>query len=224
MSHRKQLRALDLFCGAGGASRGLQQAGFHVTGVDLTPQPRYAGDVFHQADAMTFPLGGFDFIWASPPCQFASEVTPLHRRQMHANLIPATRDRLKRSGTHYAIENVENARHHLIHPVCLCGVFFGLRTFRHRYIETSVRLDHTPRGPDGLYLIHLHDFSPLLVTTAGANSRKIGNFKSVKHAVPAYGIDWMIGRELAQAIPPAYSKYIAEQMMPHILSARSEVA
>lgn len=51
-------RALDLFCGAGGATKGLQLAGFHVTGVDIAPQPRYCGDVLHQVDAMTFPLKG----------------------------------------------------------------------------------------------------------------------------------------------------------------------
>jgi DNA (cytosine-5)-methyltransferase 1 len=216
-------RALDLFCGAGGATRGLQLAGFHVTGVDLAAQPRYVGDAFHQADAMTFPLEGFDFVWASPPCQFASEVTPKRHRQFHPNLIPSTRARIW-GRVPYAIENVEAARKYLIDPICLCGVYFGLRTFRHRYIEASVPLGHTPRGPDGLYLPHVHDFSPLLVTTAGANSRRIGNFKSVKHAPAAYGIDWMIGRELAEAIPPAYAKYIGDQMMPHVLARMKERA
>jgi len=63
------LRALDLFCKAGGATRGLQLAGFHVTGVDIEPQPRYVGDAFIQGDALEVELGGYDFIWASPPCQ-----------------------------------------------------------------------------------------------------------------------------------------------------------
>lgn len=32
------MRAIDLFCGAGGVSVGLARAGFHVTAVDSNPK------------------------------------------------------------------------------------------------------------------------------------------------------------------------------------------
>ena len=44
--------ALDLFCGAGGASVGLYQAGFEVYGIDIEPQLNYPY-AFAQADALT---------------------------------------------------------------------------------------------------------------------------------------------------------------------------
>lgn len=47
-------RFLDLFCCQGGTTHGYQLAGFCVTGVDIAPQPRYIGEGFHQADAITF--------------------------------------------------------------------------------------------------------------------------------------------------------------------------
>ena len=45
-------RLLDLYCGAGGCTRGYQMAGFHVTGVDLVRSSNYCGDDFIQADAL----------------------------------------------------------------------------------------------------------------------------------------------------------------------------
>jgi hypothetical protein len=84
-------RLLDLFCKAGGAARGYQRAGFYVVGVDIEPQPNYAGDEFILADALDPPVfwDEFDAVHASPPCQFR---TAYKRRLGHVaespNLIP----------------------------------------------------------------------------------------------------------------------------------------
>lgn len=148
-------RALDLFCCAGGATKGLQRAGFHVTGVDLNPQPRYCGDEFHRADAMTFPLDGFDFIWASPPCQAFTRLRSLQRGKEYPDLIAATRERLISSNIPYSIENVDGA------PlggylILLCGTMFGLETRggraelrRHRLFETSFSIPLRPQCQHG---------------------------------------------------------------------------
>jgi len=60
---------LDLGCGAGGVTKGYQQAGFYVIGIDVNPQPRYIGDEFQHADALTVSLRDADAIHASMPCQ-----------------------------------------------------------------------------------------------------------------------------------------------------------
>jgi DNA (cytosine-5)-methyltransferase 1 len=148
-------RCLDLFCGAGGATKGLQRAGFHVTGVDIKPQPRYCGDAFVQADAMTFEfswtrefVGGsmdahpdlcdrcglawdrhFDFVWASPICQGFTDLRALHPDREYPNQIPETRRRLIKSRVPFAIENVDGAPlGETGNLIVLCGTMFGLRT------------------------------------------------------------------------------------------------
>jgi hypothetical protein len=64
------MRALDGFCGRGGWTRGLIEAGFECDGFDLDPQPDYPGR-FLQADARTFhpEPETYDVVVMSPPCQ-----------------------------------------------------------------------------------------------------------------------------------------------------------
>lgn len=129
------MRLLDLFCGAGGASVGYQRAGFHVTGVDVVAQPRYAGDLFIQADALTLDpswLATFDVIHASPPCQEYSATARLRDAQGKQGttqaLLEPVREMLRATGKPYVIENVPRAP--LLDPTWLCGSMFGLGVWR----------------------------------------------------------------------------------------------
>ena len=121
------LKALDLYSGAGGATRGLQDAGFAVTGVDIVSQPRYVGDRFICADVLSLTaefIASFDFVWSSPPCQFHSAMKVLHKRETPLEPDPRLRVLLKSSGKPFVIEDVEAAREWLIDPTLLCGTMF----------------------------------------------------------------------------------------------------
>ena len=139
-------RLLDLFSGAGGCARGYHDAGFEVVGVDQVPQPNYPYE-FHQADAMTFPLDGFDAIHASPPCQAHSTIAKQQRvlrpgAYEHPDLVDATRQRLIEAGVPWVIENVPGAP--LANAIQLCGSSFGLNVRRHRLFECSFPIMGVP--------------------------------------------------------------------------------
>jgi len=212
-------KALDLFCGAGGATKGLQRAGFHVTGVDINPQPRYCGDELIQADALAPPvdLADFDFIWASPPCQAYTLAAPLQKRD-NPRLIEPVRELLVASGKPYTIENVPKAP--LINPTTLCGLTFGLRVKRHRIFETTfpVQPPICPKGHPGDWLI-VFGWSALKRSRGAGTGPKKDRGKTKGHSVPhaeagaAMGIDWMNRKELSESIPPAYSEFIARAFL-----------
>lgn len=208
-------RLLDLFCGAGGATRGYQLAGFHVTGVDIKPQPNYCGDEVHQADAMTFPLDGFDAIHASPPCQDHTSLAFTRSGEPHGTgwMLAETIRRLKVSGHPYVIENVPGAD--MPGAFTLCGRAFGIqRLRRHRLFLTNVAMLVPPCACDGTQPIGIYgDLSK--------NDRKVSNSvdgyvrmrAGVQTARDLLGCPWMNARELSQAIPPAYTQHIGEQLL-----------
>lgn len=200
-------RALDLFAGAGGATRGLQLAGYHVTGVDIRPQPNYCGDEFICRDALDMGLGPhFDLVWASPPCQ---AFTAYKRRPNHVahreNLIPRVREWLRRADVTWVIENVEGAP--LKDPFTLCGSMFGLDVRRHRIFETSFPV----LAPDCRHDLQTPRFPPATNRTNKRSTVEVGVWRiPLEVQQKAMGIDWMTLEELSQAIPPAYGEFIGK--------------
>ena len=203
------MRLLDLFCGAGGAAMGYHLAGFEVVGVDIDPQPNYPF-AFHQADALTFPLTGFDAVHASPPCQAYSTIAKQHGKQ-YPDLVAETRNKLAQWGGAYVIENVPGAP--LVNPTMLCGATFdGLRVIRHRMFETNWTLPPRPCPPT-----HPRVFSQSTKYGRWGNQDTdfitvTGNNCTTANRQDAMGITWMKGRELSEAIPPAYTQYVGTHL------------
>jgi DNA (cytosine-5)-methyltransferase 1 len=208
------MKLLDLYCKAGGASKGYADAGFEVTGVDIKKQKRYPY-TFIQADCLELMqdldfLQSFDAIAASPPCQTHSRTKHLRDAQGKGtdkvDLIPQTREKLIESGVPYVIENVPGAP--LINPIQMCGSSFGLKVRRHRLFESNLPLigsvcDHKSQGkPVGIYG-SMRDEIPKGGHTA----------KSIEEAREAMGIDWMLWGDLVEAIPPRYTYEIGKQVI-----------
>jgi len=213
------MKLLDLYCKAGGASKGYRLAGFEVVGVDIKKQKRYPFE-FIQADCLELMkdmdfLRSFDVITASPPCQTHSITQHLRNAQGKStdkiDLIPQTREALMASGKPYVIENVPGSP--LINSIKMCGSSFGLKVRRHRLFESNIQLtssvcNHKEQGkPVGIYG-SMRDEIPKGGHTA----------KSIEQAREAMGIDWMIWGELVEAIPPVYTETIGKQILNVITS------
>lgn len=205
------MRILDLYCGAGGAAMGMHRAcpDAEIIGVDIKPQPRYPF-AFFQGDALKFPLWGFDFIWASPPCQcftvYRNNIK--HIKNTHQNLIPATRERLSAQDAPWVMENVPGAP--LRDPIRLCGTSFGIPVRRHRIFEASFPMLAPPCN-HGAFTERRFPGS-----TNRPNGRTVCNVGEyrvpLKVQQEAMQIDWMNLAELSQAVPPVYSKFILEAL------------
>ncbi len=193
-----------------------------IVGVDIKAQPNYPFK-FYKHNAMIFPLGGFDFIHASPPCQgYIQRNKNLVTKW--PKLIEPIRERLERVDVPWVIENVEGAP--LRNPVRLCGTMFDLLVLRHRLFESNVELcvdkkcDHWGTVADGDFAAvyafggkgHRHGRD-----AEGRRLRDPGSKEGPDWGV-AMGIDWMGKKEMSEAIPPAYAEYLGLQVKRHLTS------
>jgi len=225
--------ALDLFCGGGGTCYGLQQAGFDVVGIDINPSPNYPSELI-VADLSTGRLPvdprAFDFIIASPPCQLFSVSTKCRSDALnkHVNLIPQTREMLE-GHPFTCIENVPQAP---IRPdLTLWGPQVGLgptekrdgiwrkRVFELSFLCWSLPKPKMERGRYITVTTSMCSNSHFYRRKAeGKSGRPCLTFVRYVMGIPLNAK--MTYREIGEAVPPPYAKYIAEQAMQQIKAVR----
>jgi DNA (cytosine-5)-methyltransferase 1 len=236
-------RILDLFCGAGGASVGYHRAGFEVIGVDINPQPNYPFR-FHQQDALEFLADNpalderYDAIHASPPCQAHTPLKNLHGVRYaakHLDLVGATRTALIATGLPWVMENVTQAP--LLDPVVLCGSMFDLPVRRHRAFEASFPLPSPACNhkrwaelwPDGFHRDVSKERQAAGTSTTSPVVGVYGNGGGPGSVLRtwrwAMGTHWMgTKHEIAESIPPEYTRYVGGHLMNHVRTADWMVA
>ena len=205
---------------------GYDRAGFDVMGVDIEQQKRYPFE-FIQADAMTFPLEGFDAVHASPPCQGYSIMRnlPWLRGKTYPLLIDATRERLIASGLPWVIENVMGAH---LPAGWLCGAMFGLPFYRHRAFETPF---YWPQPGHPKHRVRIRSGSSLsgrardivfprgslAAWQRGSGTQKVGvgvgHAAGWRIAAAAMGVEWMDREGTSQTGPPVFTEYVGRYLL-----------
>lgn len=228
---------LDLFCCAGGATKGYQCAGFEVVGVDIVDRPNYCGDRFVKWDAISLlsrmirsrEIRHFALIHASCPCQKGCTLTNGTNRSRgwgreHQQLVPATRALLERSGLPYVIEQPAGHGGLIRTDLRLCMDMFPLGeppwVQRHRDFEIHGFTVEQPkhRRHRGYVRGMRHGvYRDGPYVAAYGNGGGKATIAEMQHAL---GIDWTdVREELTEAIPPAYTEYIGRQFWAHWDSA-----
>ena len=221
------LKALDIFCGGGGACIGLQQAGFEVYGVDIEKHKNYPG-YFIQGDIHALPVNvmDFDFIWASPPCQaFTSGLNcygdnAKKFRDAHPNHIGLVRDILK-PHPFTAIENVPEAP--IRKDLLLTGPMVGLPLVRRKRIfelsffamSPPIIFEKREDVASGRFVTVTKSGSPNYQFIARRKKNGLPGAPRLLEKTRAMGVPDDIPfthNEIGEAVPPPYARFIGEQV------------
>lgn len=126
--------AIDLFCGKGGWTNALLEAGFEVYGFDIEPQPDYKG-IFVQCDILALTANdlrqyGASFATCSSPCEKFSVHCMKHFHpnppypEFGVRLFNHSRALLEEMEIDYVMENVACAEKFVGKAVNHCGPFY----------------------------------------------------------------------------------------------------
>ena len=230
---KKGLKALDLFCGAGGASIGLWQTGGFETivGIDNNKNcgKRYPFD-FVLANCMLPPvnLADFDFIWASPPCEGFSNASNHSKKngKVYLDLLTPTRAMLEDHPC-YCIENVPSAP--MRPDLMLSGPAVGLELIqRIRIFEFNPDwyCDNFFLAPVATKVCgtKFKSGEALTVTTTMASNNMFYARKA--NGLPGKAPNWeskekmgipeeyaFTTAEIGRAVPPPYARFIGEKVV-----------
>lgn len=199
---------------------GYHRAGFEtIVGWDIEQVDDYPFELVVGDITTITPdyLDQFDAVHISPPCQSQTALTKgTNKGREYPNLIPFARQLVDAWGGPAVIENVQGSE--LRRDMTLCGEMFGLNVLRHRYFEfhgwmPDAQPAHVPhRGRVAGYRHGAWYDGPYFAVYGDG-----GGKGSVDQWRDAMGIDWTRDRKnLAEAIPPAYTEFIGAQLAAQI--------
>ncbi|OHB72388.1 MAG: hypothetical protein A2W17_04505 [Planctomycetes bacterium RBG_16_41_13] len=202
---------IDLFCGGGCAAYGYLSAGFFVIGIDIKSSKNYPS-YNHTLDYLTA-IKRYDNIasayHASPPCQMYSKLKGLVKKDYNSLLEPV-REALKATGKPYIIENVPGAS--MTNIIKLNGTMFNLKCVKERWFESNCLIMQPER-----YKIKGKCYVPGYgIGVTGYVSVVGNNFTNAQGKMAMQVTGSMTNRELAEGIPPAYTKFIGEQLINYV--------
>lgn len=194
-----------------------------------------AGGRLTFSDGVSYGIADIAAIHASPPCQRYTSLNAMWNSREHPDLVAPTRELLMATGLPYVIENVPHAP--LLNGIVLCGTMFdlgceGAELRRHRIFESNVVMMAPATckhgwsaqtvavdGHSGGWSNRVRKAATIGVYGGHGRDRRRRmngeNFPTSSMA-QAMGIDWMVGTELSQAIPPVYTYCVGGYLLEHL--------
>lgn len=164
-------------------------------------------------DVLTWDDWDYDAIHISPPCQRWTLGNRNTTASSYPDLYTPMLKVLKEVGLPYVIENVPTSP--LKPTLVLCGTQFALKNKagtkelrRHRLFETNWRVRSPAESCN-------HDLPPIWAAGHNPNQAYLDLYGpcTIDERREAHDVPWMNRDELCDCIPPAFTRFIGEQMI-----------